>query len=273
MNDGDQVASSRLPSLRELGLDLLRISRLQRCVALALPFFCVAIYLLSAFANWWPLAVLALVALSFVTYGSTSHDLVHRSMGLSRGANEFFLCVIELLAFRSGHAYRAGHLHHHARYPAHDDIEGAAARMGFIGALASGFTLQFRIWWWAMRRGGREHVWVIGEAVGCLVLLGGFAVLTMVTPVFLVYAVLMIAGSWVIPLATSFVPHDVNGADELSQTRAFRGRVASAVSFGHLYHLEHHLYPAVPHQNWCKLAQRLDPHLQHAGVEPVRIWF
>ena len=106
MNDHQPLARSLLPPLRELGLELLGISWIQRCAALSLPFVCVAIYFLCAFANWWPGAVLSLMALSFVTYGSTSHDLVHRSMGLPSRANEFFLCVIELLAFRSGHAYR-----------------------------------------------------------------------------------------------------------------------------------------------------------------------
>ena len=36
------------------------------------------------------------MALTFSTYGSTSHDLVHRSLGLPRAANEALLCVIEL---------------------------------------------------------------------------------------------------------------------------------------------------------------------------------
>ena len=41
-----------------------------------------------------PVAVeLRNVALSFVTYGSTSHDLVHRTLGLSRRTNDLFLCA------------------------------------------------------------------------------------------------------------------------------------------------------------------------------------
>ena len=93
------------------------------------------------------------------------------------------------------------------------------------------------------------------------------------TPIFLIYAALMILGSWPIPLLTSYVPHDPNGRDELSQTRAFRGAVASVLALEHLYHLEHHLYPSVPHQNWPKLARRLDPYLEKAGVKPVKLWF
>jgi len=82
-----------------------------------------------------------------------------------------------------------------------------------------------------------------------------------------------VMGSWLIPLVTSYLPHDPAGGDELSQTRLFRGLVASMVAVEHLYHLEHHLFPSVPHQNWPRLAQRLDPHLAQAGVKAVRFWF
>lgn len=75
------------------------------------------------------------------------------------------------------------------------------------------------------------------------------------------------------PLVTSYVPHDLHGQDELSRTRAFRGVVASVIALGHLYHLEHYLFPAVPHHNWPELARRLDPHLERAGVRPVKIGF
>jgi beta-carotene hydroxylase len=88
-----------------------------------------------------------------------------------------------------------------------------------------------------------------------------------------VYAALMIAGSWTIPLITSYVPHDAKASDVLHQTRVFRGVLARIVAFDHLYHLEHHLYPAVPHQNWVRLAQRLDPWFDAAGIKPVRIGF
>ena len=94
-----------LPSLADLGLDLLRITRLRRAVSLATPFACVALYAVFASLRIWPLAVAALVYLSFAAYGSISHDLVHRTLGLSRRWNDVFLTLVELLAFRSGHAY------------------------------------------------------------------------------------------------------------------------------------------------------------------------
>ena len=273
MPDNDGLPTPEVPPLRELGTDLVRLTRQQKATALVLPFACVGAYFAFAVAGWWPAAVMALVGLSFVTYGSTSHDLVHRSLGLPRRANEILLCVIELLGVRSGHAYRAAHLHHHARFPADDDIEGAAAHLSLLGALVDGVTLQFRVWLWAVRRGGKEGSWMIGEGAACMALIIASVVLAPVTPVLAVYIGLMIAGSWIIPLMTSYVPHDPRAADGLGQTRAFRGRVLSAIAFDHLYHLEHHLYPAVPHQNWPELARRLDPYLARAGVRPVKLWF
>jgi beta-carotene hydroxylase len=83
----------------------------------------------------------------------------------------------------------------------------------------------------------------------------------------------MILGSWVIPLATSYLPHNAEGRDVLSQTYLFRGKVASIIALEHLYHLEHHLYPMVPHHNWPTLAKRLDPYLKKAGVEAIVLGF
>jgi beta-carotene hydroxylase len=262
-----------MPSLRELGLDLLRVKPLRRWVTLALPFIWCGAYFALAAWGWWPPAVFALVALSFVTYGSISHDLVHRNLGLPRPVNDWLLCLIELLALRSGHAYWAAHLHHHARFPQPDDIEATAARRSWAGALAEGLVFQFRIWLWALRHARQVRAWVVGEGVACLALAALAVALLSVTPVPCVYAALVVVGSWVIPLVTSYLPHEPSGADELSQTRAFRGVVASVVALEHLYHLEHHLYPAVPHHNWPKLAKRLDPYLAKAGVKPVRFGF
>jgi beta-carotene hydroxylase len=262
-----------MPTLAELGHDLLRITPLQRGLTLATPFICVAVYIAAAHLRLWPIAVLSLVYLSFVTYGSISHDLVHRTLGLRRGWNEVFLTLIELLAFRSGHAYRLVHLHHHARFPHDDDIEGAAAKMSFVRTLAEGVIFQPRMMIWAIARDHRTHPLVVMEALAVLALLiGCFAALPL-TPIFAVYAVLMIMGSWIIPLVTSYLPHNPAGTTPLWQTRLFRGRVASIIAMEHLYHLEHHLYPSVPHHNWPELARRLDPFFKAAGVEPIVLVF
>ena len=262
-----------LPLLRDLGLDLLRISPLKRAITLLIPFACIALYAVFASHHLWPLAVLSLMYLSFATYGSISHDLVHGTLGLPQRWNEVFLTVIELLAFRSGHAYRLARLHHHARFPNDDDIEGAAAKMSFVRTLAEGVIFQPRIMLWALRRHGRSHGIVLFEiAMALCLLVVCFAVIRQ-TPMWAVYAVLMIMGSWIIPLVTSYIPHNPEGRTKLSQTRLFRGNVASIIALEHLYHLEHHLYPKVPHHNWPELARRLDSYFETAGVKPIVLGF
>lgn len=261
------------PNLHQLAPQLFRISSTRRNFTVVLPFLYVAFYFFFAVLGWWPLAVLSLVALSFVTYGSISHDLVHRNLGLHRPINDFFLSMIELLALRSGHAYRMAHLHHHARFPHTDDIEGAAAKMTFPRTMFEGVMFQFKIWSWAVRKPRQERQLILFEGFGCLLLVFLGVVLYPVTPVLLIYVALMIMGSWIIPLITSYIPHNPHGKSELLQTRLFRGKVLSVVALEHTYHLEHHLYPAVPHHNWPQLAKVLDPYFEAAGLKPIRLWF
>lgn len=261
-----------IPSILEFA-DLTRITRFQRAATLAVPFVCAALYFVFAFFGWWILAVLSLMFLSFITYGSTSHDLVHGNLGLRRSTNNIFLSAIELLALRSGHAYRLAHLHHHARYPADDDIEGAAAKMSLKGALREGLTYNLKLYLWALKRTSRDKKWIIFEGAAIVFLIASALLMTFYTPIFLIYAGLMIMGSWILPLMTSYFPHTPDGKNSLFQTRLFRGRVASFVAMEHLYHLEHHLYPSIPHHNWVKLSKRLDPIFEENGVEPVKFWF
>lgn len=261
------------PSLHQIAPELFRLSTSRRVFTLLIPFLYATLYFVFAGFSWWPFAVFSLVALSFVTYGSISHDLVHRNLGLPRSVNDAFLSVIELLALRSGHAYRMAHLHHHARFPHSDDIEGAAAKMSFPRTMLEGMIFQFKIWFWAVRRGGPDKRLILLEGLGCLLLVVMALILYPITPVLLVYVVLMIMGSWIIPLITSYIPHNPKGESELTQTRLFRGKVLSVVALEHTYHLEHHLYPAVPHHNWPRLARRLDPYFQAAGLKPIRLLF
>lgn len=264
----DSVLQPRLP---DLGTDLFHVTRWQRARAIAWPFVAFAAYWISAWFGHWVLAVLSLMVLSFVTYGSTSHDLVHGSLGLKRLPNHLLLSVIELISLRSGHAYQAAHLNHHARFPGDNDIEAEASRMSLIGALLCGVVFQFQIYVWALRNPHGRRNWIIAEGIAVIaIVIGAIAALPW-TVIPVVYVVLMIAGSWTIPLITSYLPHDPAGADTLHQTRLFRGMLVRLIAFDHLYHLEHHLCPMVPHQNWPRLARRLDPWLEAAGIKPIRI--
>ena len=263
----------RKPAIEELGLDLLAAGKWERVCSLALPFLFIAGFFAAGARGWWPVSIACAMAHSFFTYGSVSHDLVHRTFRLPVWLNETLLFLIETSGFRSGHAYRTTHLHHHRRFPHEDDIEGRTARMGFFRTLLDGVVTQPLLWWWALGKStGRDRKWIIAEGAIILALLAACVLAWPVSRLPAAYAGLIIAGSWIFPLVTVFIPHNAEGRDALEQTRWFRGRVLALLAFDHLYHLEHHLYPQVPHQRWAALARRLAPHLSARGLEPIVLW-
>jgi len=266
------MRDDELPSLDLLGRDLLDVRASRRLLSLSAPFLLTIAFFAFAASGLWAASVACTMLLTFLTYGSISHDLVHGTLGLPRALNESLLCGIELITFRSGHAYRVVHLHHHAHFPAPHDLEGAAAGMTWWQALLDGITLQPRLWRFAFRR-GRHRAWIGGEALAVLTLFAGSIVAIPWTIAPVIYAGLTIAGSWLFPFITSFIPHDPKGDSELTRTRLFRGRMLSIVALEHLYHLEHHLYPQVPHHNWPELARRLDPYFAAAGLRPLTLLF
>lgn len=265
--------SQRKPALADLGLDLLRVSPAEKAIALVLPFGFAVTFLIAGWAGWWPLAMLCAIGQCFFTYASVSHDLVHRTLGLPRWLNEWLLCLIEVISFRSGHAFRATHLQHHARYPSDDDIEGRAAALPWWQALATGVTAQLRWWRWAVVRSrGAARRWMVLEGWVALLLLLLCLAAWPWTAVPAAYAAMNIAGSWIFPFMTSYMPHNPHAPNALTQTRLFRGRVLGLLALEHLYHLEHHLYPQVPHQRWPDLARRLDAYFADCGLRPIVLW-
>jgi beta-carotene hydroxylase len=262
-----------LPDLDELGADLLTVPIWRRVLSLVSPPLLAVMFFIFAAHGMWFCALVCTMLISFLTYGSTSHDLVHQNLSLPKWLNEILLAFMELLALRSGHAYRITHLNHHAHFPGGDDLEGAAAGMSWWQACLDGPTLQIRLWMFAIRRRGGHRPWVLAEGGAVILIVTGCLLATRITIAPAIYAALMIAGSWVFPLVTSYIPHVVSHDGKLSQTRLFRGKVLSWIALEHLYHLEHHLYPKVPHHNWPKLALRLDPHFARLGIKPVKLFF
>jgi beta-carotene hydroxylase len=144
--------------------------------------------------------------------------------------------------------------------------------MGLWRTLLEGPLFLFRLWLWAWRRTPEERHWLLLEA-GWFV---GFSLVSVLlwpqVPALLVYTLLVIGGSWVYPLSTVHLPHNVNGQNALFQTYTLRGRIIPKLFLELTYHLEHHLYPAVPSHHYTELSRRLEPYLEQAGVEPVRVW-
>ena len=261
------------PSIEQLGRDLLDLSAPRIAFSIALPFALSIGYFVLASEFSILAAIPFLVALDFFTYGSVSHDLVHRNYRLPKRLNHALLSLIELLCLRSGHAYLKAHIHHHKRFPKDDDIEGHAAKLGLVRALLHGILFQHRIFWWALTVNSKHRRWILVEGLVLYSLFAAAIALFPTYPIFSAYAAIIHIGGWIIPFMTSYIPHDAQGETELTQTRLFRGKALSFLALDHLYHLEHHMYPNVPHQNWPKLAKRLDSFFQERDIRPKKLLF
>jgi beta-carotene hydroxylase len=257
-----------LPSLADLGHDLLHTTTRHRLISLSRPFGFVALYIIFAALNWWPLAILS-VMLLFITIVASAHDLAHKVLGLPNWLNHILLALIGMLVLESGHAYQITHLQHHRRFPHDDDPEGDPAHMSFWKALIIGPIFLFHLWVWAWQRAPKMRPWLALEAGWFLAFSLASLLLWQQQPALLIYTLLVIAGSWVYPMMTVHLPHNAQGENALFQTYTLRGRIIPRLFLELTYHLEHHLYPAVPSHNYAHLADRLEPYLREAGVEPV----
>jgi fatty acid desaturase len=267
------MSAAGLPSLSEVGLDLLITTRRQRWIALARPGVAVVVFATLAWAGWWWLTPLAMFAV-FVAVVTVTHDVVHRSIGLGKRGSDWALFVFGLLLLESGHAYRATHVQHHRLFPSDEDPEGYPAHLSAVGAVLYGPVFLVRLWVWAFRRAGqdrRRRIWLLAEAAAPVVVVTAGVVLWPVTVWVAAYATMAIVGSWVYPLLTVYLPHHDFGESPLTQIRTMRGRVIPAIFLELTYHLEHHLYPQVPSHQLAELAVRLDPVLDAAGVQPKRV--
>ena len=196
--------------------------------------------------------------------------MVHRTIGLSARATNWALFAMGLVLLESGHAYQATHAQHHRLFPHPEDPEGYPANLSMVGAICYGPVFLARLWWWSYRR-GRNRRWLLAEAAPPIVALTGGVLAWHHTPGVLVYAVMAIAGSWVYPLLTVYLPHHGYGQTPLTQTRTLRGRVIPAIFLELTYHLEHHLYPQVPSHQLPELARRLEAYLAANDVRPVHV--
>ncbi|WUI03667.1 fatty acid desaturase [Spirillospora sp. NBC_00431] len=257
-----------LPKLSELGSDLLVTTRPRRALTLSLPYAGVAMFAAAWLAGWW-WATPPIAFGIFVAVVTATHDVVHRSLGLGRRATEWALFLLGGVLLESGHAYRATHLQHHRTFPSDEDPEGYPADLSAVGAILYGPVFLARLWWWAFRRGRTaQRAWLVAEAALPFTAVAAGAAFSRGL---LVYAVMMIVGSWVYPLLTVHLPHRHYGDTPLTQTHTLRGRVIPAVFLELTYHLEHHLYPQVPSHHLARLARRLDPVLAEAGVKPRKV--
>lgn len=272
--DGTRLTrrNAGLPKLDALDCGLREARPMHRAITALLPLVGLAAFSAAYGAGWyWLLPVIVLG--HFIVTVAYLHDVAHGSAGLTAGQTHWMMFVMGALLLQSGHAFRYTHLFHHTHCLEDDDLEGAPARMGLLGAVLAGPGYLPGLWRKAMRETGsdRERRWMLAELSSALLVAAAAICAAGWSLGPLLYCVAVYAGSWGYPLATAYLPHYKPGAKPLEQARTLRGAIIPTLFMNLTYHLEHHLYPQVPSMNLRRLAMRLDPLLAARGLRPVQV--
>ena len=256
--------------------DLRQLTRAQIAYNLILPY---PFLLLS----WWfasqSLYVLACGAsyLFFAAAFRQAHDGYHHSLGTGKRATTAILLLLSVLLMTSLHSIRATHMEHHRNPLGDSDIEGRLAKGSWWQALLGGIAYRLDIYRQGFRLSSRRNQRIAWLEFGLIALVVMTAIVLTVLTIpaiamlaqVLIYHLLtmMLANASVGIIAVWGVHHD---CDE-TIARTERNPLVNLLTFNLLYHVEHHLFPAVPSNHLPELAKRLDaaaPHLTKAHVLP-----
>lgn len=213
------------------------------------------------FASWtaayygYYLLALPFSFIFFLTALRLVHNGFHRSLGIDKNFTWLSLYVHSILMMVSVHAVQFNHLRHHKYCLGEDDYEGKCAKKSWFGAILYGPQHIYSIHKITLQRGNKKYRNDV--RIELLSILIYSLVIYFLNINFLIYhSIVMIAGE----LFTAFfavwtVHHD---CDEETIARTQRTGWKNFITYNMFYHLEHHLFPAVPTIKLPELAKRID---------------
>jgi fatty acid desaturase len=236
--------------------DLVHLGRLEVAheLSLSLPWLlgsCLAA------AHGWLVPALACSFLFFLTGLRQVHNGHHDALGVSRAATEWVLFALSLLMLGSMHAVQVNHLRHHRHCLRDDDVEALSPRMPGWRAILVGPLFPLRLPRAALAVAGpRQRRWIRAELAGNLVVVG--LVVTVLPAGWARYHVMAMAvGQCLTAFFAVWTVHHGCEPDGVF-ARTIRTRLKAVVTYNMFYHVEHHLFPAVPTSRLPVLARRLD---------------
>jgi fatty acid desaturase len=222
-------------------------------------------------ASWqlaWFLPALASSFMFFLCGLRQVHNAFHYAVGVSPRAHEWLMFVLSPLMMSAMHAVQWNHLRHHRHCMDDDDVEAFSARMPGWKALLTGPQFPVRLHHAALTLAKpRIRRWIHAElaAIAAIAVLA-FFVLDLAWLRYHVIA-MTVGQCFSAFFAVWTVHHDCDRTHFIART--LRNEVKSLVSYNMFYHVEHHLFPAVPTCHLPELSKRLDavaPELRSKNV-------
>lgn len=214
-----------------------------------------------------------LVALScsfvfFLTGLRQNHNANHYAIGISKTQHEWLMFILSLLMLGSMHVVQINHLRHHKFYPDEQDIEAISAHRSALFALLIGPLFPILLTIKAFQVANtRQLKWICAELLANVFLI--YMIFMVLDYKFLQYHILVMALGQCLTafFAVWTVHHDCD--PHIHAGRTIRNKYLARLTFNMFYHMEHHLFPAVPTCHLPILARRIDklaPELEKKSV-------
>ncbi len=210
--------------------------------------------LLLAYFEWYLMAA-PFSLVFFLTALRQSHNGFHRSLGTGHFLTWVTLFGNSVLMLASMHAVKYNHLRHHKYCLEPQDVEGRTAKLKWYEALLCGPIHIWQIHAEALKGGSRDTRKRIILELIALTFFGAASIYFQWH--FLIYHIIVMCTGEILSgfFAVWTVHHDL---EEHEIARTQRKGWKNRVSFSMFYHLEHHLFPAVPTIKLKELAKRID---------------
>lgn len=220
---------------------------------LTIPWFFISLTL-----AWYGhyLFALPFSAFFFLTGLRQVHNGFHQSLGTNRFLTWLSLYLNSVFMMTSIHAVKFNHIRHHKYCLSDEDYEGKSAGMTWYGSILYGPVHLFLIHKVTLQMGNKYYKRnVLIELLSISILA---ATVFYFKIDFLIYHILiMLIGECLMAFfAVWSVHHDTHDTPELARTQ--RSGWKNKITFSMFYHLEHHLFPAVPTIKLPELAKRID---------------
>lgn len=195
-------------------------------------------------------------AFFFLTALRQVHNGFHNSLGTNKFLTWLSLYLNSVLMTVSIHAIKFNHLRHHKYCLSEEDQEGKSAHMTWYGAILYGPIHMFKIHQITWQLGNKKYRRNMLIELASAVIFVFIAFYTN-THWLMYHIVIMLIGECLMAFfAVWTVHHDTHEHPELARTQ--RGKWKNKLTFSMFFHLEHHLFPAVPTIKLPELARRID---------------
>ena len=235
--------------------DLVSMSRAEGVRECLHPLPWLAASWLAAHYSLWPVA-LGCSFMFFLTALRLNHEAIHHNLGFSPRGHRLVLHALSVVMLGSNHSVAFNHLRHHAHVDTPRDIEGKCGRMTLARVLRYGphFPLECHRETW--REGG--PAWRNRLAIDLVLNLAlpALAITTGWQALYFHFSAMLVA-QCLTALFAVWITHRGCRHDPLV-ARTQRNRWINLASYNMFFHLEHHLFPAVPVKRLPSLAGRID---------------